>query len=137
MAFVKGKPRVPTAGRRAGTPNKFTKGVKEMVLAALDQASGIKYLVEQSQKNPVAFLGLVGKILPLQLTGKDGGPIQHQNFGIDAPAKETREEWLARRHPAEPNDKIVRARRPRPIEIAYRPLRSRCSAIMVFRLPSR
>jgi len=39
-----------------------------------------------------------GKIIPLQVTGKDGGPIQYQ--GIDAPAKETREEWLARRAPA-------------------------------------
>jgi hypothetical protein len=44
--------------------------------------------------NPTAFLTLVGKIIPLQVTGKDCGPIQYQ--GIDAPAKETREEWLAR-----------------------------------------
>jgi hypothetical protein len=44
--------------------------------------------------NPVAFMTLVGKIIPLQVTGKDGGPIEHR---IDAPAKETREEWLARR----------------------------------------
>ena len=29
-----------------------------------------------------------------QVTGKDGGPIAYQS--IDAPAKETREEWLAR-----------------------------------------
>jgi len=31
----------------------------------------------------------------VELTGAGGGPIQHQR--IDAPAKETREEWLARR----------------------------------------
>jgi hypothetical protein len=37
---------------------------------------------------------LIGKILPLQVTGKDGGPIHYH--GIDAPAPETREEWLAR-----------------------------------------
>jgi hypothetical protein len=48
---------------------------------------------KQADANPTAFLTLVGKILPLQVTGNDG-PIQHQ--GIDVPAKETREEWLAR-----------------------------------------
>jgi hypothetical protein len=35
---------------------------------------------------------LLGKILPLQVTGKDGGPLEHR---IDTPAKETREEWLS------------------------------------------
>ena len=65
-----------------------------MILAALSKAGGVKYLVMQANKNPAAFLALVGKVIPLQVTGKDGGPIQHQ--GIDAPAKETREEWLAR-----------------------------------------
>jgi hypothetical protein len=49
----------------------------------------------RADANPTAFLTLVGKIIPLQVTGKDCGPIQYQ--GIDAPAKETREEWLARR----------------------------------------
>jgi hypothetical protein len=69
MPFIKGKPRVPTAGRRAGTPNKFTKGVREMVLEALDRAGGIKYLIRQADENPVAFMGLIGKMLPLQVTG--------------------------------------------------------------------
>jgi hypothetical protein len=95
-----GRPRQKTGGRKKGTPNKFTKGVKEMVLAALDQAGGIKYLVEQARENPAAFMSLVGKILPLQLTGKDDGPIAYKGVGIDAPAKETREEWLARQAPA-------------------------------------
>ena len=68
-----------------------------MVLAALDEAGGIKYLVEQARANPAVFLTLIGKILPLQVTGKDDGPIEHR---LDVPAKETREEWLAR-HRAE------------------------------------
>ena len=53
---------------------------------------------KQADENPTAFLTLVSKIIPLQVTGKDCGPIQFQ--GIDVPAKETREEWLARRAPA-------------------------------------
>jgi hypothetical protein len=30
---------------------------------------------EQSQKNPAAFLTLVGKVLPLQMTGANDGPV--------------------------------------------------------------
>jgi hypothetical protein len=86
-----------TGGRRKGTPNKLNADVKAMILGALHDAGGQRYLLEQSAANPTAFLTLVGKILPLQVTGKDGGPIEHR---IDTPAKETREEWLAR-HEAE------------------------------------
>jgi hypothetical protein len=50
-------------------------------------------LTRQRKSRYGAIIG-VGKIIPLQVTGKDGGPIQYQ--GIDAPAKETREEWLVR-----------------------------------------
>jgi hypothetical protein len=88
------KGQAKTGGRRKGTPNKLNADIKAMILGALNAAGGQRYLVRQAQKNPAAFLTLVGKILPLQVTGKDGGPIQHQ--GIDAPAPETREEWLAR-----------------------------------------
>lgn len=30
--------------------------------------------------NPAAFMTLVGKVLPLQLTGEDGGPIKQTNM---------------------------------------------------------
>ena len=86
-----------TGGRRKGTPNKLNADIKAMILGALDDAGGQEYLAKQAKENPTAFLTLVGKVLPLQVTGKDGGPIEHR---IDTPAKETREEWLAR-HEAE------------------------------------
>ena len=89
---ARGQPK--TGGRRKGTPNKLNADVKAMILAALAAKGGQKYLEKQADANPTAFLTLVGKIIPLQATGKDCGPIQHQ--GIDVPAKETREEWLAR-----------------------------------------
>jgi hypothetical protein len=56
-------------GRPKGVKNKFTMAVKEMILEALDKAGGVEYLVEQSKENPVAFMGLVGKVLPMQLAG--------------------------------------------------------------------
>jgi hypothetical protein len=74
-------------------PNKLNADVKAMILGALNAAGGQEYLLQQAEKNPVAFLTLLGKILPLQVTGKDGGPLEHR---IDTPAKESREEWLAR-----------------------------------------
>jgi hypothetical protein len=88
------KGQAKTGGRRKGTPNKLNADIKAMILGALNEAGGQKYLARQAKENPSAFLTLLGKILPMQVTGKDGGPIQHQ--GIDAPAPETREEWLAR-----------------------------------------
>lgn len=56
-------------GRKKGVPNKITADVKAMVLAALDKAGGIDYLLQQSEKNPTAFLTLVGKVLPLTVAG--------------------------------------------------------------------
>lgn len=35
-----------------------------MILGALSDAGGQKYLATQAQKNPVAFMSLLGRILP-------------------------------------------------------------------------
>ena len=70
-------PRSSTSGqgRPKGTPNRLTADVRAMILAALDKAGGIDYLVAQSERNPAAFLTLVGKVLPLQMTGANDGPV--------------------------------------------------------------
>lgn len=65
-----------TGGRKKGVPNKLTGQLKDMILTALDQAGGVKYLKKQSEDNPVAFMTLVGKVLPLQVTGEGGGALQ-------------------------------------------------------------
>lgn len=65
-----------TGGRKVGTPNKMTRELKEMILEALDKAGGVEYLIKQADEKPVAFLGLVGKVLPLQVTGASGGPLE-------------------------------------------------------------
>ncbi|MCC7144261.1 MAG: hypothetical protein IT349_19370 [Candidatus Eisenbacteria bacterium] len=74
-----------TGGRKKGTPNKLSADLKAMILGALDQAGGQTYLVAQAKKNPTAFLTLVGKVLPLQVSGEDGGPLQIEvvRFGAD------------------------------------------------------
>ena len=70
------KPPAAGMGRPKGARNKTTTAVKEMILRALDKAGGIDYLLAQSKENPTAFMTLVGKVLPLQLTGEDGGAIK-------------------------------------------------------------
>jgi hypothetical protein len=43
-----------------------------MILGALNDAGGQKYLLKQANKSPAAFMTLIGKVLPTQITG--GGP---------------------------------------------------------------
>ena len=67
-------------GRPKGVPNKTTALLKDAILAAATKAGGreglIGYLEAQAKANPQSFLPLLGKVLPLQLTGEDGGAIQ-------------------------------------------------------------
>lgn len=67
-----------TGGRKAGTPNKVTGELKDMILGALDDVGGKEYLSHQAKENPTAFMTLVGKVLPMQVTGANGGPLQVQ-----------------------------------------------------------
>ena len=68
--------RRPGAGRKKGVPNKVTADIKAMVLGALDRAGGEEYMLDQAKNNPNAFLTLVGKVLPTQITGPNDGPVQ-------------------------------------------------------------
>jgi hypothetical protein len=65
----------PGPGRRKGSQNKITRAVKDMVVGALERGGGEDWLLSQMTKNPVAFMTLVGKIVPLQVTGEGGGPV--------------------------------------------------------------
>lgn len=71
MPFTKGQSGNPR-GRQKGTPNKLTGELKNMILTALANKGGVTYLEAQADLNPNAFLTLVGKVLPLQVTGEDG-----------------------------------------------------------------
>ena len=68
IPFAKGNP-----GKPKGAVTKSTAAIKDMILMALDKAGGADYLARQAEETPAAFMALVGKVLPLQLTGKDGG----------------------------------------------------------------
>lgn len=69
-----------TGGRKKGSPNKTTAFLKDAVLAAAERAGGdggvVAYLTMQASLNPGPFLALLGKVLPMQITGPDGGALQ-------------------------------------------------------------
>jgi hypothetical protein len=79
----KGSPK--TGGRAKGTPNKMTKALKDMILQALDGAGGVEYLKRQATENPGPFMTLVGKVLPLQVTGEGGGPVKYVRIETGIP----------------------------------------------------
>ena len=64
------------AGRKKGVPNKFNADLKNMILGALNDKGGQKYLARQADVNPNAFLGLVGKVLPMTVSGDPENPIK-------------------------------------------------------------
>lgn len=78
--------RPPNAGkgRVKGVPNKTTTALREAILLAAEQVGGdgkgkegtVGYLKLLAMTDPKAFSGLLGKVLPLQVTGEGGGPIQ-------------------------------------------------------------
>ncbi len=58
-------------GRPKGAVNKNTALLKDAILDAAQKAGDkdgmVGYLVTQAEKNPVAFMGLLGRVLPLQI----------------------------------------------------------------------
>jgi len=65
----------PKGGSRKGIPNKMTADLKAMILQALDGAGGVHYLMAQAHKNPGPFLTLVGKVLPMTVSGDPDNPL--------------------------------------------------------------
>lgn len=69
--FAKGNP-----GKPKGAKNKNSQLIRDMIVQALDDLGGVEYLCEAGRSNPTAFLGLIGKVMPVQVEGTDS-PIKH------------------------------------------------------------
>ena len=63
----KGYPK--SGGRKKGTPNRVTGDLKGMILESLMQAGGVEYLKMRAIETPGPYLALVGKVLPMQVSG--------------------------------------------------------------------
>jgi hypothetical protein len=74
----------PGPGRPKGLPNKTTATLKEAILKAAQSVGedgngkdGLTgYLVRVAKQDVKAFSGLLGKVLPLQVTGEGDGALQ-------------------------------------------------------------
>ena len=62
-------------------PNITTALFKDAILMAAETAGGgepdglVNYLVAQAKQNPGPFMTLLGKVLPMQVSGEEGGNI--------------------------------------------------------------
>lgn len=70
----------PGPGRPKGVPNKTTTQLKEAILQAATEAGGdeglVGYLKFLAADSPSAFSSLLGKVLPMQISGEGGGAVQ-------------------------------------------------------------
>jgi len=85
VAAPKRKPPAAGMGRPKGTPNKTTTALKEAILIAARRAGGaaddndeglVSYLAVLARTQPVAFSGLLGKVLPMTVAGDAANPVQ-------------------------------------------------------------
>ena len=63
----KPKPKRKGGGRKPGQVNRLTQDIKLAVLISFDMVGAAKYLVRQAEKNPVAYMNLLGKVIPTQV----------------------------------------------------------------------
>jgi hypothetical protein len=62
-------------GKPKGATNHLTREIKQMVSEALEQAGGVDYLAAKAESHPAAFLALVGRVIPLQVSGDPDNPL--------------------------------------------------------------
>lgn len=69
-----------TGGRKKGTPNKTTQAAKDAIALAAERLGGANRLVAWAKEDPAnerVFWGTIyPKLLPLQVAGDGGGPVQ-------------------------------------------------------------
>ncbi|MFG1283367.1 hypothetical protein [Xanthobacter autotrophicus] len=71
-------------GRKKGTPNKTTALLKDAIIKAAESVGEdgegreglVGYLKRVAKEDVKAFSSLLGKVLPLQVTGDNDGPLQ-------------------------------------------------------------
>lgn len=80
------KPPAAGSGRVKGTPNKTTAMLKDAILRAAEAAGSDKqgkdgligYCTFLATDEPKAFAQLLGKVLPMQISGDPDQPIVHE-----------------------------------------------------------
>ena len=73
----------PGAGRPKGSLDKGNAALRDMIAQALTAEGGVEYLRNLAREYPTAFASLLGKLLPLQLTGSDGRTLAQELAGLN------------------------------------------------------
>ena len=76
----------PGSGRKKGVPNKLNTLLKDEILQAAGDIGedgagegGLRgYLRHVAKTEPKSYASLIGRVLPLQVTGEGGGPVAIQ-----------------------------------------------------------
>ena len=63
-------------GRVAGVPNKLTRTCKAALEIAFNEIGGVQALVDWGKANPDGFYALWGKLIPREMVGPNGGPLE-------------------------------------------------------------
>lgn len=79
-----GTENAPKPGRPKGSPNKTTRLLKDAIIKAAECTGSdqegkdglVGYCRFLAVSEPKAFATLLGRVLPMQVTGEDGGPLQ-------------------------------------------------------------
>jgi hypothetical protein len=70
----------PGPGRKPGIPNKANGLLKDAIIQAAEEAGGregiVGYLTQQAKRHPQTFLGLLGRVLPLQVQAHSEGSVR-------------------------------------------------------------
>ena len=77
--FKKGQPRPAKAGRKKGTPNKLTKGLKDAIISALERAGGEDWLLALAKSDRRAFAALIARVLPTEIAGAGGKRVDREH----------------------------------------------------------
>jgi hypothetical protein len=64
-----------TGGRSKGTPNKLSGQAKENIVAVFNRLGGTAAMAEWAMENQTQFYQIYAKLLPLEVTGENGGPM--------------------------------------------------------------
>jgi hypothetical protein len=73
----------PGMGRKKGAKNRVGTDVREAVVQAFEAGGGYKWLVTQMRENPKAFMQLLGKVMPMQVTGAGDRPLLEGGFVVN------------------------------------------------------
>jgi hypothetical protein len=74
--FTKDGPRKAKGGKPKGCLNKTTISVKNALIEAFDLMGGVPALVKWARMNQTDFYKLWTRLLPIQVTGAEGGPLR-------------------------------------------------------------